>query len=53
MTITAMGRVFRVEEEKMNCCFCRKEITEAECSKDYKVAMCKYCAGELHHYGSE
>ena len=38
---------------KYKCALCRKEITEEECSKDYTVAVCKKCAKELHHYGSE
>jgi hypothetical protein len=41
------------EKEDLTCCMCHKKITEVECSKDYKCPICKQCAREMYHYGTD
>jgi len=40
-------------ENKVKCSLCRKEVEEKDLSQDYNVDICKSCARELGHYGSE
>jgi hypothetical protein len=35
------------------CYLCNKPLKKEECSKDYKVPICKKCARDLQYYGSD
>jgi len=42
-----------MEKETCKCGLCRKECTDEELSDSYEYAVCKRCAREINHYGSE